>query len=68
MTTSDILLIAIIGAFIAWIVWEIRRAPYEDFDRSDYAKDDAAADQCIEASRPAPLDRPHVRAFSEPKQ
>lgn len=64
MTTADILLALLIAAFVAWIAWEIRRAPVEDFDTD--LTDDARAEEIIEASRPAEL-RPHVRAFTEPK-
>lgn len=65
MTTADILLALLILAFVAWIAWEIRRAPVEDFDTD--LSDDARAEEIIEASRPAEL-RPHVRAISEPLQ
>ena len=65
MTTADILLALVIVAFVAWIAWEIRRAPVEDFDTD--LTDDARAEEIIEASRPAEL-RPHVRAISEPLQ
>ena len=65
MTTADILLALLIVAFVAWIAWEIRRAPVEDFDTD--LSDDARAEEIIEASRPAEL-RPHVRAISEPLQ
>ena len=59
MNSAIFLILAI--AVIAWLVYEIRRAPIEDFDRSEYDADNEAADECIAASRPAPLDRPHVR-------
>ena len=53
-------------AVIAWIAYEIRRAPIEDFDRSEYDADNEAADECIAASRPAGLEaytqRPHIKA------
>lgn len=65
MTAADILLALLIVAFVAWIAWEIRRAPVEDFDTD--LSDDARAEEIIEASRPAEL-RPHVRAISEPLQ
>lgn len=54
---------AIIVAVVGWLVYEIRRAPIEDFDRSEYEADNEAADECIAASRPADL-RPHIRAGS----
>lgn len=62
MILADLILIAMIAAFVAWMAWEIRRAPIEPFDRSTAQDDHDAADECIAASRPAPLDRPHVRA------
>ena len=34
MTPPDILLAAVILAFVAWIGWELYRAPVEDFDQS----------------------------------
>ena len=67
MTTADLILIAMIAAFIGWIWYEIRRAPTEPFDRSHAQEDADAADECIAASRPAPLDRPHVKAITEPR-
>lgn len=64
MTPADILLAAVILAFVAWIAWELYRAPVEPFDRSMADQDEAAAQECIEASRPAEL-RPHVKAITE---
>lgn len=61
MTTADLILIAMIAAFIGWIWYEIHRAPVEPFDRSHAQEDHDAAQECIEASRPAEL-RPHVKA------
>lgn len=56
---------AIFVAILVWLVYEIRRAPIEDFDRSEYEQDAADADECIAASRPAGLEaytqRPHIR-------
>ena len=49
------------------IGWELYRAPVEDFDQSQADQDEAAAQECIEASRPAEL-RPHVRAVTEPRK
>ena len=66
MTAADILLALLIVAFVAWIAWEIRRAPVEPFDRSHAQEDHDAADECIAASRPAEL-RPHVKAITEPR-
>lgn len=63
MTYADLLLLALIAAFVGWIMWEFHRAPIEEFDRSDYEADAAAAEEIIAASRPAEL-RPHVRAGS----
>ena len=55
--------------FILWFYWELKHAPVEDFDRDLGRKDDhAAADQCIQASRPVPLDHPHLRAITEPRK
>lgn len=55
--------------FILWFYWELKHAPVEDFDRDLGRKEDhAAADQCIQASRPAPLDHPHPRAITEPRK
>ncbi|MEY5097679.1 MAG: hypothetical protein RJA36_398, partial [Pseudomonadota bacterium] len=42
-------------------------APVEPFDRSMADQDEAAAQECIEASRPAEL-RPHVRTVTEPRK
>lgn len=67
MTPADILLAAVILAFVAWIGWELYRAPVEPFDRSMADQDEAAAQECIEASRPAEL-RPHVKAITEVRQ
>lgn len=64
MTPADILLGAVILAFVVWIGWELYRAPVEDFDQSQADQDEAAAQECIEASRPAEL-RPHVKAITE---
>jgi hypothetical protein len=66
MTAADILLALLIVAFIGWIMLEFHRAPTEEFDRSDYEADAAAAEEIIAASRPAEL-RPHARAFTEPR-
>lgn len=35
MTTADILLALLIVAFVAWIAWEIRRAPIVPNDKQD---------------------------------
>lgn len=64
MTPADILLAVAIAAFVGWIGWELYRAPVEPFDRSMADQDEAAAQECIEASRPAEL-RPHARAITE---
>lgn len=65
MTTADILLALLIVGFVAWIAWEIHRAPVEDYD-TDLSDDaiaalDARAEEIIGASRPAEL-RPHIKA------
>lgn len=55
--------------FILWFYWELKHAPVEDFDRDLGRKEDhAAADQCIQASHPAPLDHPHLRAITGPRK
>ena len=61
MTYADLFLLLVFVGFLAWIAWEIHRAPIEEFDRSDFEADSEAAEECIAASRPAEL-RPHVRA------
>ena len=67
MTPPDILLAVVIIAFVVWIGWELYRAPVEPFDRSMADQDEAAAQECIEASRPAEL-RTHVRTFTETRK
>ncbi len=57
---NELLFLAAAVALIGWIAYEIRRAPTERDDMTQ--ADDEAAEQCIAASRPAPLERPHVRA------
>ena len=60
MTYADTLLLLLTVGFIAWIAYEIHRAPVEHDDMTK--EDDEAAEQCIQASRPAPLERPHIKA------
>lgn len=59
---GDIIVAAIVVAFICWIAWELYRAPIEDY--SDAAADAEAVRKCVEATQPGEL-RPHVRAFTE---
>ena len=57
----DWLIFGAVCAAAVWLYFEIRRAPVEPFDRNQAQEDHDAAQECIEASRPAEL-RPHVKA------
>ena len=59
MTYADLFLLLVFVGFLAWIGWEIHRAPIERDDMTQ--EDDKAAEEIIAASRPAEL-RPHVKA------
>lgn len=50
MTPADILLALLIAAFVAWIGWELYRAPVEDFDQSR-AEQESAADDAADSMR-----------------
>lgn len=53
--------IAMVVGLAVYIAYELRRAPKEPFDASLAQDDEARAQECIDASRPAEL-RPHVKA------
>jgi len=59
---SEWMLPGALAAFVVWFVLELRRAPTEEFDIEDYARDHDAAQECIDATGPVPLDRPHIKA------
>lgn len=50
MTPPDILLAAVILAFVAWIGWELYRAPVEDFDQSR-AEQETRAEEAADSMR-----------------
>jgi predicted negative regulator of RcsB-dependent stress response len=50
MTPADILLGAVILAFVAWIGWELYRAPVEDFDQSR-AEQETRAEEAADSMR-----------------
>ena len=50
MTPADILLGAVILAFVAWIGWELYRAPVEDFDQS-LAEQETLAEEAADSMR-----------------
>ncbi len=50
MTPADILLGAVILAFVAWIGWELYRAPVEDFDQSR-AEQETLAEEAADSMR-----------------
>jgi len=50
MTPADILLGAVILAFVAWIGWELYRAPVEDFDQS-LAEQETRAEEAADSMR-----------------
>lgn len=50
MTPADILLGAVILAFVAWIGWELYRAPVEDFDQSR-AEQETQAEEAADSMR-----------------
>lgn len=50
MTPADILLGAVIIAFVAWIGWELYRAPVEDFDQSR-AEQETRAEEAADSMR-----------------
>lgn len=47
---ADILLGAVILAFVAWIGWELYRAPVEDFDQSR-AEQETRAEEAADSMR-----------------
>jgi predicted negative regulator of RcsB-dependent stress response len=50
MTPPDILLAAVILAFVVWIGWELYRAPVEDFDQSR-AEQETRAEEAADSMR-----------------
>ncbi len=50
MTPPDILLAVVIIAFVAWIGWELYRAPVEDFDQSR-AEQETRAEEAADSMR-----------------
>jgi predicted negative regulator of RcsB-dependent stress response len=50
MTPADILLGAVILAFVVWIGWELYRAPVEDFDQSR-AEQETRAEEAADSMR-----------------
>lgn len=50
MTPADILLGAVIIAFVVWIGWELYRAPVEDFDQSR-AEQETLAEEAADSMR-----------------
>ncbi len=50
MTPADILLGAVVLAFVAWIGWELYRAPVEDFDQSR-AEQETRAEEAADSMR-----------------
>jgi predicted negative regulator of RcsB-dependent stress response len=50
MTPADILLGAVIIAFVVWIGWELYRAPVEDFDQSR-AEQETRAEEAADSMR-----------------
>lgn len=50
MTPPDILLAVVILAFVAWIGWELYRAPVEDFDQSR-AEQETLAEEAADSMR-----------------
>lgn len=50
MTPADILLGAVILAFVVWIGWELYRAPVEDFDQSR-AEQETQAEEAADSMR-----------------
>ena len=50
MTPADILLAAVILAFVAWIGWELYRAPVEPFDQSR-AEQETRAEEAADSMR-----------------
>ena len=50
MTPPDILLAAVILAFVAWIGWELYRAPVEDFVQSR-AEQETRAEEAADSMR-----------------
>lgn len=50
MTPADILLGSVMLAFVAWIGWELYRAPVEDFDQSR-AEQETRAEEAADSMR-----------------